>query len=216
MVTKQRGFATAPVLAIVMTVLFVVSLIISIWAFVGLQQNKSSLDEKVESAAAIAIERTKAEKEAEFTEREKYPYKNYTGSQTYGSLSFNYPKSWSAYAEDGTSGTILDFYAQPDVVAGTKSGSRYALRAQILSTSYQSEVDKYTRLADSSKVSIGTFRAGVIPEVLGVKISGEINTGVQGVMILLPQRDKTFKIWTESQDYVSDFDTILSTLTFVP
>jgi hypothetical protein len=38
-----------------------------------------------------------------------------------------------------------------------------------------------------------------------------------GILVLLPMRDKTLKIWTESTAYFTDFNTyILPNLTFSP
>jgi hypothetical protein len=38
-----------------------------------------------------------------------------------------------------------------------------------------------------------------------------------GTMVLLPMRDKTLEIWTESNDYLNDFNTyVLPNMTFAP
>jgi hypothetical protein len=53
--------------------------------------------------------------------------------------------------------------------------------------------------------------------VVGSRIDGEINLGQKDSMILLPVRDKTIKISTESQEFMGDFnDIVLANLKFVP
>jgi hypothetical protein len=45
--------------------------------------------------------------------------------------------------------------------------------------------------------------------VVGSRIDGEISQKKQGAMIVMPMRDKTLRLWTESRDYVADFDNII-------
>ncbi len=214
---QQSGAALAPIIAGLMAMCFVAALGFGIWAYLGMEQNQVEIDEQVTAATALAVEAAKSEKEAEFADREKDPFKNYTGSATYGYLSFDYPKSWSAYLVETTSGTILDFYAHPGVVAGiTDTNNLYAYRAQILSTSYEIEAERLEQLAKTGKVTVRTYRPDSVPEALGIYATGEINGTKQGVMVVLPQRDKTIKFWTESPDFAGDFEKIIATLSFIP
>jgi len=214
---EQQGFAhLAGLIAVVMTLAFICALGFGIWAFVGMQENKSDLDDKIATASAVAVQEAKSEKDVEFAELQKSPFKSYTGSQTYGSLAFDYPKTWSVYAEQKNTGTVLDFYGHPDLIPGISKSVTFAFRAQILSTAYETEAKKYTTLAKSGDVTITAFRPANVPSALGIRVVGEITRGKTGALILLPQRDKTFKIWTELNDYVADFDKVIATLNFVP
>lgn len=204
------------IVVLLLVVALVASLAFGIWAFIGMQENKSDLDEKIAAASTVAVQKAESAKEVEFAEREKDPNKTYTGSATFGSLSFNYPKTWSVYLEEQDDGTILDYYAHPNVIAGLDKSNSYAFRAQILSSDYASEAEKLQKLAESGKATITAFTAKNVPTVLGLRASGEIVAGKQGVMILLPQRDKTIKIWTEATDFVADFDKISETINFIP
>lgn len=207
---------TSVIVALLLAIVLVPTLAFGIWAFIGMQENKSNLDDKIEAASSVAVQKAESTKEAEFSEREKDPYKPYNGSATYGSLSFNYPKTWSVYLEEQDSGTVLDYYAHPNVISGLDKSNSYAFRAQILSSDYASEAEKLQKLASSAKVTITAFTAKNVPSVLGIKATGEITTGKQGVMILLPQRDKTIKLWTESTEFIADFDKLSETINFVP
>ena len=203
------------IIAIIMTILFILSLGFGIWAFAGMVENQSDLDAKIETASEVAVQKAEADKEAEFTEREKSPFKTYKGSATYGSLNFDYPKSWSIFIETSDSGTILDFYAQPNFIPGFKD-TRFAFRAQILDSPYEDELADYDRKAEQGDVKVRAFRPEKVPEQLGAIIEGEIDRDVQGRVVLLPQRDKTIKLFTESEDYLSDYAKIIQSVTYIP
>ena len=213
---NQQGFATSAIVAVILAVSLIGSLAFGVWAFMGMQSNKTDLDEKIATAEKIVVKKVEESKELEFAEREKDPYKNFIGSATFGSLSFGYPKTWSAFLEEKTSGTVVDFYGHPDVVKGTDKSNSFAFRAQILSTTYDKEAEKMQKLVETGKATVTAFIPKNVPTGLGVRVVGEVVSDKQGVMILLPQRDKTIKIWTESPDYYADFDKIIETLNYVP
>jgi len=216
-VDPQQGFIhSSGLLAGVMSLAFVLSLGFGIWAFSGMQENKNNLDEKINTAVSVAVKEAESAKDVEFAEKQKSPFKKYTGSATYGSLSFEYPKTWSVYAEEKTSGVILDFYGQPGLIPGISKDVTFAFRAQILNSPYDTEVKKFNNDAKNGKVTVNAFRPEKLSAQLGVVVRGEVIKGKTGVLVLLPQRDKTFKIWTESSEYSGDFSKILSSLTYVP
>lgn len=204
------------IVAILMTIFFLSAAGFGIWAFAGMQENKSNLDEKIEAASAVAVENAEAAKEVDFAEREKNPFKQYAGPAQFGSLGFSYPKTWSVYVEQAEKGTVLDLYAHPNQIAGLGSENSFAYRVQILSTSYDREAEKIQKLAEDGKATVSVFRPVNVPSELGLRAVGEINNKKQGVLVLLPQRDKTIRIWTESNDFATDFDAIIASLTFVP
>lgn len=221
-VTSQQSYPnpkqshTSFIVALLLAVGLVISLAFGVWAFMGMQANKTDLDEKIAVAEKVAVKKAEEAKELEFAEREKDPFKNFIGSATFGSLSYDFPKTWSVFLEEKTSGTVLDFYAHPGVVKGTDKSNSFALRAQIISTSYDKEAEKMQKLVETGKATATAFIPKNVSTGLGIRVVGEVVTDKQGVMILLPQRDKTIKIWTESPDFISDFDKVIETLNYVP
>ncbi len=212
---REQGSATALFL-VIMTLGFILASAFGMWAFVGMQENKKDLDQKVKTASAVAVQQAETAKEAEFTEREKSPFRSYSGSVTYGSLTFKFPKSWNVYAEEGKSSTLLDFYAHPGVIPGLSKDVNFAFRTLILDSPYEKESEKFASQIKSGKVTVEPYRPELLASELGIIVKGEIVSGKKGIMVLLPQRDKTFKLWTESEDYIEDFEEILKTVTFVP
>jgi hypothetical protein len=75
----------------------------------------------------------------------------------------------------------------------------------------------YESATKAGKVKVSPFKADKVQNILGSRIDGEINAGQKDSMIVVPLRDKTLKVWTESDQFVGDFNTvILPNLTFVP
>jgi hypothetical protein len=213
---KQRG-SISVVLAIVFGLLFVGSSVFAGWAFTSRQDYKNNVDAKIADASAVAVQEAETAKDAEFIEKEKSPVRRYTGPATYGSVSFEYPKTWSIYAIEGTTGTVLDLFASEAVVPGVKNDQTYAFRIEILSQTYDTELKKFDTSVKNGSVRVSAYRPVNVQNVLGTRIDGAIERDVQGSVVLLPLRDRTIKIYTEIPQYVGDFNNIiLPSLTFVP
>ncbi|MBA3758643.1 hypothetical protein H0X10_03370 [Candidatus Saccharibacteria bacterium] len=188
-----------------------------VWAFGERNTFKNETDKIVAKEVVLTEQRVKSEKDKEFVESEKRPTKRYTGPALYGSVELEYPKTWSAFITEGESSTPIDGYLHPDFVPGTRSGTSFALRVEVVQRSYDSELKQYESKVKSGKLAITPFRAEQVPGVLGARVEGEINTGQKDIMVLFPLRDKTLKISTESETFYGDFNSIiLKTLKFVP
>ena len=212
---RQQGAASAALL-VIMTVAFLASTVFGIWAFMGMQENQQDVDAQIAEATEAAIELTEREKEAEFAAREKEPFRAYSASPVYGSLTFGFPKSWNVFVEEKSSGTLLDFYARPELIPGTGKNVKFALRVQIVDSSYEKEAAKLESGIEKGALTAVAYRASKVPQQLGILVRGEIGNDKRGVFVLLPLRDKTFRFWTEAEEYIEDFDAIMETVTFNP
>jgi hypothetical protein len=212
---QEEGSLFIPL--ILMSVFLLGSLGFGIWAYTGRQDYKNNVDSKITEAVEAANEKLATEKAAEFAEKEKSPYKTYQGPGTYGSMLITYPKTWSAYVSDKASGSnVLSGYMHPSYVPEVNSDVSFALRFEIVSSSYDSVLKTYEGNVKSGKLAVSAYRAPKVESILGSKLEGEITSKKQGVMVLLPLRDKTIKLWTEGQEFRSDFNTVLKEFTFVP
>ncbi|MDQ3123336.1 MAG: hypothetical protein M3Q14_01475 [bacterium] len=187
------------------------------WAYMGRQDYKNNVDAKIQEAVAAAEDKLSAEKESEFTEREKSPYRTYQGPIAFGTVRLTYPKTWSAYVDEGNSdSSSVVGYFHPKFVPDIESETSFALRFEVESTPYDNYMSGVQGAAGSGDVKVSAYRAPKIKSVLGSRVEGEIDENKQGVMIVLPLRDKTIKIWTEGDSFRGDFTKILSQLSFVP
>jgi len=87
--------------------------------------------------------------------------------------------------------------------------SVFSLRVQVVNQSYSSVLNQYSSQVTSKKVTVTPYSLKLVPSIIGSRVVGEITTNKQGVMIVLPLRDKTLKIWTESTQYEGDLDNII-------
>lgn len=215
---RQLNLLIIPVVAL--SVLLLASLVFGFWAYSEMQDYKNNSDKKVEAAVEVAKQQTSDVKDKEFLEKEKIPHKSYQSADVVGTVAFEYPKTWAAFMTEDkqtNSGKPVDGYLHPDIVPGIDSGTDFALRTQVLSQPYSTVLNQYESKVKSGKVRILPFKAEKVPSVLGVRVDGEINTGQVNSMVILPIRDKTLLVWTESTTYLDDFNKIvLPTLSFAP
>lgn len=195
------------------------------WAFQERQDYKSNFDKKVNEKVAKAEAAQKSQLEAEFAEREKSPNKTFKGSATYGSITFNYPKTWSGYVSQSNTSTPINSYFFPDIVPGVESSgstpTAYALRVELVDADYAQTVDQFDSQIQQGKLSAKAYvppkMSGVANVQTGTRFDGELEPNIQGSMVIIKVRDKTLKIYTQSSQFINDFSsTILQSLTFAP
>ena len=202
----------------VVLVLFFGTLGFGIWAFSGRQNYKNNVDGLIADAVAQAEQATSDRKDKEFVEKEKEPYRDYISPSAYGSVDIKYPKTWSAYVDESGRGNIpVDGYFNPATVPGTTTNANYAIRTQVINTQYAQNIKQFDSALKNGKVKISPYSAPKVSSVVGIRVEGEIANAKQGSMIILPMRDKTLRVWTESVQFVGDLDKIvLANLVFVP
>jgi hypothetical protein len=198
-------------------VLFITATILAVVAYSSRQDYKNNTDKKIAAAVALAVKQEASRKEADFVQREKNPYKTYSGPETFGKVTIKYPKTWSAQVDEkGSGNTVLDGYFHPNFVPGLQSATNFALRLQILQTDYAEVLRQFESPAKEGEVHISPYVAPKEAGITGARIEGKLDPQKSGQMVLLPLRDKTIKIWTESNAFFNDFDKItLANLTFV-
>lgn len=213
----SRG-SVATILAIVLLGLLLIGALgFGFWAYSGRQDFKNNADQKVAAAVQANTKKVQQADALQYAEEAKNPLKTYTGPAEFGSLRIQYPKTWSAYVALGSNYPV-DGYFAPDYVPSVQSqSSTFALRAQIVTTSYSDTLRQFTSLQQQGKVSVQPYAFPKVTNVVGSRVDGQIAQNKQGSMIVVPLRDKTLKIWTESDAFKHDFETyILPNLTFSP
>lgn len=216
---SEAGAINALLLPLLVSLMILVGLaVFGVWAFGSRQDYKDNVDAKIATAVATAKVAEDKVKDAQFAEESKNPLKTYTGPAAYGTVSIQYPKTWSGYVID-TSGNdpFLDGYFAPGVVPDTQGqDSVFALRVQVSGQSYSETLQQYQAVNDGS-VSIQPYALPKVPNVVGAMVSGTIEENHHGTMVILPLRNTTLKIWTESDSYKSDFNNIiLPNASFLP
>jgi len=201
--------------SIILILLLVSSSIFGIWAFASRQSYKNDVDKKIAEAVIVAKKQAQQEDAEKYAKEEKLPLKDLQGPATYGSLHIKYPKIWSAYI---TGGSLINAYFQPDFLPEIGgANSLYALRVTISANQYSQEAAQFSSLATGGQSKVTAYSFPQVPNAVGIRVDGQIIGGKQGSMVLMPVRDKTIEIWTESNQYLNDFnESILPNVTFIP
>lgn len=207
----------------VLIILLIASLAFGGWAFSQMSTFKNDSDKKSAAAVAAAKNAQAAQLQAQFDEQSKSPNKTYKGSATYGSVTFDYPKTWSAYIETNNTSEPINGYFNPDVVPGLQSKTALALRVELLASDYSQVLQQYNSSFSQAKLTAKAYMPPKMQNVANVSagtyLSGPINSAdptQSGAMVIIRVRDKTLKIYTESNQYLTDFTGVLNSLTFAP
>lgn len=219
--SSPHGGRGSLVIIILLVILLIGSAAFGLMQFSKAQDYKNNVDKKVGQAVTAKTAQLQAQAQQAFDAANTYQYQ---GSPTYGSITFRYPKGWSGYVDTTNQSEPINGYFQPDVVPGVQSKTAFALRLELLAQDYTQVLQQYNSLVQSHKV---TAQAYVPPKLQGVvnvqpgtmfKGAVNINDATQnGTMLVIKVRDKTLKIYTESNDYLADFNNvILAGLTFAP
>lgn len=210
--------------SVLLCILLIAALGFGVWAFIGRQDYKTNSDQKAAAAVTSSKKQQAAELQAQFAEQSKSPNKSFQGSATYGSVSFSYPKTWSAYVDTSNSSEPINAYFHPNQVPGINSNTAYALRVELVASDYAQIIQQFSNTVSqgtlSAKAYLPSRMSGVANVQPGTLFIGQINpndTTQQGKLLVIRVRDKTLQISTQSNDYSSDFNNIiLTSLTFAP
>ena len=213
---NQSGSLLLPL--VIVLVLLAAAVVFATWAFTGRQDYKNKSDTKVATAVKNAVADEDKKKDAEFAEQEKSPVKTYIGPVTYGTLTFNYPKTWNQYVSTETTTLTINNFFNPDYVPDLASGLPYALRVQVSNQTYANALKTFESAAKAGTSVVAAYRLPKMPNVLGSMITGEISgKKAKGILVMLPLRDKTVILWTEGTNNTTDFTNIvLPSVTYVP
>ncbi len=206
----QRGMNALLVPLVIVIVLFVAAAGFGFWAFTERQDYKNNSDQKSALAVAQAEELLTKKLDAEFLEREKEPLKAYESPSAFGTVRIMYPKTWGAYVVEQTatgSSSPVQGYFHPGFVPNIqKNDTEFAIRLEIVQRAYDNELKQLDAGIKQGKVRVAPYRATLVPEVLGTRVDGEFLTKKNGSMVMFPLRDKTVKVYTESQAFLNDFE----------
>lgn len=200
---------------IILSLLAVTFIGLFIWMTVQYNDVQTDVDGQISVAVAAAKDEQAQKMEAEFLEREKYPYKTFSGPADYGQLTFEYPKTWSVYvAEAANAGGDFNAYFNPGQVDAVGKDTINALRVIIRDQSFEDVTAEYQRELDRKDSEL-TVEATTVNGVSANRYTGKIpGTDLQGFIVIFKIRDKAVIMQTDSVLFQEDFDKLLGTVTF--
>jgi hypothetical protein len=220
---SAEGGASILIVPLFLAVLFLVAAVaFGGWAYSQMQDYKNNVDAKVNTAVKQAIQAEDTKQAALFAGEEKSPFRTYQGPAAYGSIMVKYPKTWSAYVIDGrNSSPYIDGYFYPNTVPDTQAqSSAFALRIQVVDQSYSDALTLASSAVETGQATVAPYSLPNVTSIVGAKIEGQLATTTSqksGTMVILPLRNMTLEIWTESTTFEDDFQNIiLKNFTFAP
>ncbi|HSX41179.1 MAG TPA: hypothetical protein VLF21_00880 [Candidatus Saccharimonadales bacterium] len=179
----------------------------------------ANLNDTVSRAKAAAAADQKKLDDAANIKANELPYRTYTALPVDGGFSLNIPKSWSLYAGHNSTDSVvqLDLIADLDVVnnyLNNKVINTHAFHLQLLNKTQTNVIRSYDDKIKKKDVSSKTVQvSGINATWLEGAIDDQRHNGV---VVILPIRDKTMVISTDSHDYLSEFNNILSQAKIIP
>jgi hypothetical protein len=208
----ERGYIDALLVPLIIVgVLLLGCLGFALWAFSGRQDYKNNSDQKVSKAVEAAVQSTQKTDAAKYAEDAKNPLKTYVGPSAFGSITVSYPRTWSAYIIEGdNSGTALNGYFHPDVVPNVLDiDSAMSLHIQVTADAYDQVLNQFGAYIQQKKAAAQPYAFPKVPSVIGTRIDGQIGQSKQGTAIVVPLRNLTMIVSSESKDYANDFNNII-------
>lgn len=197
---------------IVISVLLFITLIFAGWSFVSYLSQKNNVDDRIASAVSDAKKEQADADAADFAEAEKKPNLEFIGPEDYGSLSFEYPKTWSVYvASSASDGGDYEAYLNPKTVPEVTKSQKFALRVVIEQSDYEDVVDDYDKLVEDGDLDSSTISVG---DVKGTRLDGSFSDDLRGSAVIFKIRDKTLTIRTDANTFMSDFNALIKTIQF--
>lgn len=198
---------------IVVSLLAVLFIGLFIWMWVKWNDASTNVKGKVDVAVAEAKNELQTKLESEFEEKEKYPYKVFTGPTDLGELSFEYPKTWSLYVQSSANrGGDYAAYLNPGQVNVVQDDTVMALRISIKDTLFDQAISDFAEKVRSGDMTLST----TVVNGNNVNVyTGKLDNEYQGIICVFKLRDKTVMLQTDSTSVFSDdFYRILKTVKF--
>lgn len=198
---------------IVVSLLAVLFIGLFIWMWVKWNDASTNVKGKVDVAVAEAKNELQTKLESEFEEKEKYPYKVFTGPTDLGELSFEYPKTWSLYVQSSANrGGDYAAYLNPGQVNVVQDDTVMALRVSIKGTLFDQAISDFAEKVRSGDMTLST----TVVNGNNVNVyTGKLDNEYQGIICVFKLRDKTVMLQTDSISVFSDdFYRILKTVKF--
>lgn len=185
---------------------------LAVWAYMQYSDASTDLNSKLDIAKADA-RKEQADIDAEkFFEKAKEPNYAFIGPDDYGRLTFNYPKTWSAFVQKDTSkGGTYEAYLNPGVVPPISDKQQFALRVTIEEKPYDKVLAEYDDLVKAGKLKASKTSSKGHG---GARLDGEFNKYIRGVAVVYKIRDKTVTIQTDANTFKPDYEKLIKTIDF--
>jgi hypothetical protein len=200
---------------LIVGVIFIVTTILAggalTWALINYFDQKDNVDTKVSTAVTEAVKKQADADAATFEAEEKKPNRQFAGPEDFGSLSFDYPKTWSTYISKDASSGSFEAYLNPASVPPINTTTQYALRVTIETKDYDAVLNPYQVLVKKGDLKSSTVKINGIDSA---RLDGAFTKDIRGSAVVFKIRDKTVTIRTDADTFKGDFDALVASIKF--
>lgn len=188
------------------------------WAYTQMNQYKTDVEGKISAAVETATSEQKATLDKQFEEDYKKPHNVFTGPANYGSVSFEYPKTWSVYVEnDGTNlAEGYSVYFNPNSIPRISQETAYALRVVIVGESFTNITNIYRDAINAgAKLTASNINLTDAKEDAnslygkGLRVDGQFRETINGSAVFFDIRGRTLELFCDHQSFMPDFNNII-------
>lgn len=184
----------------------------AIWAYVSYNEASQNLQAKIDVAVANGQREQQEKDQNAFDEKEKQPNRTFRGPDDYCGLTFNYPKTWSAFVSDaGTDGGSYKAYFNPGMVPPIDSKQQYALRVVIEQKDYDAVQAQYAGLVTKGSLKQSSTSSKGLD---GARLDGSFSNNIRGAAVLYKCRNYTISVFTDADTHKPDFDKLVQTIEY--
>jgi hypothetical protein len=149
----------------------------------------------------------KAESEAFYKEQIETPFRRYTAPEFAGRFAVIFPKNWNVYSKEAENSTTqIELIAHPDFVIEVPGDNAYALRVSLIKEPFTNRKKTYDDEIKNGKLKSENI---TVSGISGVRLTGKYDNKHDGVLVLIPVRDKTLTIATDDKKYLPEYEDIL-------
>ena len=218
---RENGSSLPLVIGLVLALLLAAGL--GYWGYTNMNQAtqyKQNADAQAAAAAAAATKSTTKsvtdKLNAQFQQQYKQPFTRFTSPSVFGTVSFQYPKTWSQFVYSNQNQFQAYFY--PIAVPPTQNQSQpFALRVNILPQPYSQILQQYQGQVQNGALTTHTLNTGINGAAKGVILQGQFSQNINGYGAIFPvlNGNYTLEMFTDKSDFYADFNnTILPSLSY--
>lgn len=223
--TPETGRGSSGLLKTITIIILSLALVtfvgLFVWMFIRYNDASTNLEKKLEMARTEAANAQEEKDYEAYQEEAKNPYQSFTGPTDYGSLSFQYPKTWSLYVpDDATDGGDYRAFFNPGQIDRIDTPTTiHALRVTIKDQSYDDVVKSFQSYVERQEkgLTVKSVQIGVDGAITANLYTGTLpgTEDLTGHIVVFKIRDKAVILQTDSMLFEGEFDKLLSTVTFV-
>ena len=179
-------------------------------------QYRASRESYANQVAQKAVSAQQSKDAAAEAEAIKQPFSTFTSPAMFGSVTFQYPRTWSQFVQSN-SGDQFEAYFNPSSVPPIDDSTPYALVVTITNQSYSDVLQSFSDKVKNGKLTSTTLNTGIGGNAKGVELQGQLSDSLSGEGAIFPilSGNYTLEIFTYSQSFESDFaNTVLPSLKY--